>query len=120
MIQTPHRRYQTAIKPLHMKLGIIADQERLAAEGCLGPILQKRWDTWNEERRLIYRQICIAAIELDLSLQKMEKLSKDLVKKHQLSPEEGERICYFLESGWSEEDVEQEICKMQELTLMYR
>ena len=115
MIQTPHRRYHAAMKPLHLQLGVIADQERMAAEGLLGPVPQARWDAWSEQRTQIHKQIGAAAIALDIELQDMERLAQCLVKKHDLSQEEGDRICYFLESGWSEDDVCVEISKMQEM-----
>jgi len=115
MIQTPYRKYQTAMKPLHLQLGIIADQERMAAEGALGPVSQSRWDSWSEQRSQLHRQIGIAAIALDNELQKLETLGKTLVEKHCLSKEDGERIRYFLESGWSEDEVDLEILKIQEM-----
>lgn len=115
MIQTPHRRYHAAMKPLHLQLGVIADQERMAAEGLLGPIPQSRWDSWSEQRTQIHKQIGAAAIALDIELQHMENLARQLVKKHDLSQEEGDRICYFLESGWNEEEVCMEISRMQEI-----
>jgi|GEM_PF-3386266 len=115
MIQTPHRRYHAAMKPLHMQLGVIADQERMAAEGLLGKIEQARWDAWNEQRTQIHKQIGAAAIALDIELQNMENLAQRLMKKHDLSQEECDRICYFLESGWSEDEVCVEISKMQEI-----
>jgi|SRR5450830_1865403 len=115
MIQTPHRRYHAAMKPLHLQLAIIADQERLAAEGLLGPVAQTRWDAWSEQRTQIHRQIGAAAIALDVELQYMERLAKRLMQEHDLSQEESDRICYFLESGWNESEVREEIYKMQEL-----
>ena len=120
MIQTPHRRYHATMKPLHLRLGVIADQERMAAEGLLGTIAQARWDAWNEQRSQIHKQIGAAAIALDVELQNMENLARSLVKKHDLSQEEGDRICYFLESGWSEDDVCVEISKMQEIAVPSR
>src|SRR5450830_885873 len=98
MIQTPHRRYHATMKPLHLQLGVIADQERMAAEGLLGPVAQERWDAWNLQRIQIHKQIAAAAIALDVELQNMERLAKCLVTKYALSPEQGDRICYFLES----------------------
>src|SRR5450830_318194 len=115
MIQTPHRRYHATMKPLHLQLGVIADQERMAAEGLLGPIAQDRWDTWSEQRTQIHKQIGAAAIALDVELQNMERLAKYLMKKHDLSQEESDRICYFLESGWNEDEVCVEISSMQEI-----
>ena len=113
MIQTPYRKYQTAMKPLHLQLGIIADQERMAAEGALGPVSQSRWDSWSEQRCQLHRQIGAAAIALDHELQKVEQIGRNLIEKYGLSKEDGERICYFLESGWSEGEVELEIFKIQ-------
>jgi len=115
MIQTPHRRYHATMKPLHLQLGVIADQERMAAEGLLGQISQDRWDAWSEQRTQIHKQIGAAAIALDIELQHMERMAKFLMKKHDLSQEESDRICYFLESGWSEDEVGVEILKMQEI-----
>jgi hypothetical protein len=103
------------MKPLHLQLGVIAGQERMAAEGLLGPIGQARWDSWSELRAQIHKQIGAAAIALDIELQHMENLSRYLMKKHDLSQEEGDRICYFLESGWSEDEVCAEISRIQEI-----
>ncbi|RFB70877.1 MULTISPECIES: hypothetical protein [unclassified Herbaspirillum] len=117
MIQTPYRRYQASMKPLHLQLGVIADQERMAAEGLLGPITQVRWDAWNEQRTQIHKHIGASAIALDVELQNIEKLTRSLVKKHALGQEESDRICYFLESGWSEDEVRAEILKIQKITI---
>ena len=115
MIQTPYRKYHAAMKPLHLQLAVIAEQERLAAEGLLGTISQRHWDAWNAQRTFLYKQIGNAAIALDAELQALERLTQRLLRRHDLSQEEGDRVRYFLESGWTEAEVEDEIAKMQEM-----
>jgi len=108
------------MKPLYMQLCVIADQERLAAEGFLGPVLQSRWDSWFEQRQKLHQQIGLAAIALDNELQMLERLGASLARKHDLSGVDRDRIFYFLESGWSEQDVEAEIAKIKNLMQLTR